>query len=108
MTAGTAEAGSPADARSILRDQGLVAYDVREMVTKKRGKVSGDISWLNLSGRRLDLLTQTTRHLALLLRAGVPLGQALSVLVQQIEDRRFRDVIVEVAARVQEGTDIDA
>src|SRR6185436_1460235 len=108
MTTGTAEAGSPADARAILRDQGLIAYEVRQARAEKVAKGSGGGSWLNLSGRRLDLLTQTTRHLALLLRAGVPLGQALGVLAPQIEDKPFRDAIEQVASKVREGTDIDA
>jgi type II secretory pathway component PulF len=108
VTTGTAEAGSPADARANLRDQGLVAYDVHQVaaqVTKERR--SGGVSWLNLSGRRLDLLTQATRHLALLLRAGVPLGQALAVLAQQLGDRPFREVLEQVASRVKEGASVD-
>lgn len=109
MTTGTAEAGSPADARAILRDQGLIACEVSQAKAEKTAKGSGGgVSWLNLSGRRLDLLTQTTRHLALLLRAGVPLGQALGVLAPQIEDRPFRETLEQVASKVKEGTDIDA
>src|SRR5262245_29454288 len=108
MTTGTAEAGSPADARAILRDQGLIAYEVEQARAEKPGKASGGVSWLNLSGRRLDLLTQTTRHLALLLRAGVPLGQALGVLAPQIQDQPFREVVEQVASRVKEGADVDA
>jgi general secretion pathway protein F len=108
MTTGTAEAGSPADARAILRDRGLIAYEVQQAATESTKKAGGGVSWLNLSGRRLDLLTQTTRHLALLLKAGVPLGQALGVLAQQIEDRPFREVVEQVASRVKEGADVDA
>jgi general secretion pathway protein F len=108
MTTGTAEAGSPADARAILRDRGLIAYEVEQARAEKQRTAGGGVSWLNLSGRRLDLLTQTTRHLALLLRAGVPLGQALGVLVQQIEDKPFRQVVEQVASRVKEGSDVDA
>jgi general secretion pathway protein F len=106
---GTAEAGSPADARALLRDRGLIATAVREAAEPSGEKKSDDtVSWLNLSGRRLDLLTRATRHLALLLRAGVALGQALSVLAQQAGDRRFAEVLEQVAARVKEGTDVDA
>jgi general secretion pathway protein F len=48
------------------------------------------------------------RHLALLLKAGVPLGQGLGVLAQQIEDRPFREAVEQVASRVKEGSDFDA
>jgi len=106
---GTAEAGSPADARAQLRDRGLIAFEVRQAVPegKKESKSDG-VSWLNLSGRRLDLLTQSMRHLALLLKAGVPLGQGLGVLAQQIEDKLFREAFEQVASQVKEGTDFDA
>ena len=108
-TTGTAEAGSPADARAQLRDRGLIAFDVRQAAPEgvKQAR-SESVSWLNLSGRRLDLLTQAMRHLALLLKAGVPLGQGLVVLAQQIEDRPFREALEQVASRVKEGADFDA
>jgi len=105
---GTAEAGSPADARAALRDQGLLAFEMKQALGEGKEKKASAISWLALSGRWLDLLTQTTRHLALLLRAGVPLGNALGILAQQIEDRSFRETIEQVASRVKEGADVDA
>jgi general secretion pathway protein F len=106
---GTAEAGSPADARALLRDRGLLAYGVEEAVRANGPcrRASGDVTWFALSGRRLDHLTQATRQLALLLRAGIPLGQALGILAGQIEDRRFREIVEHVALRVREGTEFD-
>jgi general secretion pathway protein F len=106
MSAGTAEAGSPADARAVLRQQGLTAYEVKEAKPEK--PASRGVSWLSLSGRRLDLLSQSTRHLSLLLRAGIPLGQAMGVLAGQVQDRAFRDVLEQAASRVREGADVDA
>lgn len=106
---GTAEAGSPADARAQLRDRGLIAFEVRQAMAERAGKQGTEnVSWLNLSGRRLDLLTQAMKHLALLLKAGVPLGQGLGVLAQQILDKPFREVLEQVASRVKEGADFDA
>jgi general secretion pathway protein F len=107
---GTAEAGSPADARAQLRDRGLIAFEVRQAMAEGGPKKprSESVSWLNLSGRRLDLLTQALRHLALLLKAGVPLGQGLGVLAQQILDKPFREALEQVASRVKEGLDFDA
>lgn len=108
LSKGSAEAGSPADARALLRDQGLIAFEVQQASTEKVAKKQAGPSWLSFSGRRLDLLTQTTRHLSLLLRAGVPLGQGLGVLAPQIEDRELREVLEQVASRVREGSDFDA
>ena len=76
---GTEEAGSPADARALLRDRGMIAYEIEIASPSTPGKEkSAGVSWLNLSGRRLDLLTQTTRHWALLLKAGVPMADRKS------------------------------
>lgn len=102
---GTAEAGSPADARALLRDRGLIAYAVEEVRPKGGFRKSRGATWLSLSGRRLDLLTHATRHLVLLLRAGIPLGQALEVLAVQVEDRSFRTALEHIASRVKEGTE---
>src|SRR5579862_9377962 len=108
-TAGTAEAGSPADARAQLRERGLIAFEVRQArpEARKERPRAESVSWLNLSGRRLDLLTQAMKHLALLLKAGVPLGQGLGILAGQVEDQPFREVIEHVASAVKEGADID-
>jgi len=107
-TAGTAEAGSAADARAQLLDRGLMAYNVENAVQERAsGRRSGGVSWLSLSGKRLELLCQSTRHLALLLRTGLPLSQGLGILAEQIEDRSFRPVLEEVACQVREGKAID-
>ena len=101
--AGTAEAGSPADARALLRDRGLIATEVTPVRAEKRAEGG---AWLSLSGRRLDLVSSAVRHLALLLKTGVPLGQALSVLGAQSGDRDFRTALEDVAARVREGREV--
>jgi general secretion pathway protein F len=105
--AGTTEAGSPADARALLLEQGLMAYHVDAARRRAPSGKGGEVSWLNLSGKRLDLLCESTRHLALLLRAGLPLSQALGVLAPQTEDRTFRDVLEDVASQVKEGRAFD-
>ncbi len=109
LSAGTTEAGSSADAKASLREQGLLAVDLvpAKPEAPARGPSLGG-SWIGLSGRRLDLLTQATRHLALLLRAGVALGQGLGVLAGQIQDKCFKETIEDLASRVRDGADFDA
>jgi general secretion pathway protein F len=106
---GTTEAGSPSDARALLRDRGLIAYRVEHQTAEGKGRKSArGLSWATLSGRRLDRLTQATRHLSLLLRTGVPLGQALGLIAAQVEDRPFKEALDLIASRVREGADFDA
>jgi len=99
---GTMEAGSPADARAALRDKGLLPFDVAPV----RAEKSKGGAWLRLSGRRLDLLARMTRHLALMLRTGLPMNQAFEALLTQIEDRGFREALEEARSRVREGRDV--
>lgn len=108
---GTAEAGSPAEARALLRDQGLHALRLEGVGAVDKGaravRRPGGASWLNLSGRRLDLLVQASRHLALLLKAGLPLAQATGILATQVTDGSFKTALLDVSARVREGTAFD-
>lgn len=101
---GTTEAGSPADARSLLRERGLVAWRVEEARVESR---RGGVSWLNLSGRRLELLSKATKHLSLLLGTGLPLAQSLAILAKEVQDRPFRETLEEIASRVREGKPFD-
>ena len=108
---GTLDAGTPAEARSNLRDRGLHAKQLsgaivtREAAAKSSGNAGP--AWPSFSGRRLDLLSEFSRHLAMLLKTGLPLAQALNVLAEQVEDGRFQNVIQDVAIRVREGASLD-
>lgn len=101
---GTTEAGSPADARALLRERGLLPVGLSPVKPEKSRR--GGASWLSLSGRRLDLLTRMTRHWALLLKTGLPMNHAFEALLSQVEDRPFREALEEVQARVKEGREV--
>ncbi len=108
---GTLDAGTPAEARSSLRERGLHAKSLADAIAsstiaKINAKQQGS-SWSGFSGRRLDLLSEFSRHLSMLLKTGLPLTQALSVLSEQVEDVRFRNVLQDVAIRVREGASLD-
>jgi type II secretory pathway component PulF len=109
-SAGTAEAGTPADARAVLRERGIIAFKVEPAILAPAvltGAPAPTYIGFSISGRRLDLLNQFTRHLALLLRTGIPLAQALVILSGQVEDRAFRRIVEDVAVRVKEGSAFD-
>jgi general secretion pathway protein F len=102
---GTAEAPSLADARAQLRGRGLLPVEMVEVEAAAKRRSAG-LSWMSLSGRRLDLLARMTRHWALLLRTGLPMADALSALGPQVEDERFRAVLDQVRQGVREGLDV--
>ena len=115
---GTTDAGTPAEARAALRERGLHASSLElaiaimaqgknmdGLTTRKAGRKA--TTGLLFSGRRITQLADFSRHLAMLLRAGLPLAQALEVLTEQVEDARFRDVVTDLAVRVREGDSLD-
>jgi general secretion pathway protein F len=58
-----------------------------------------------LSGAQLALLT---RQLATLLKAGLPVDEALAALAEQNEDTRVRTLVVSLRSRVMEGSSLAA
>lgn len=107
---GSLDAGTPAEARAALRAKGChTTHLAPALVSAADGKSSAGNGnpWRTLNGRTLDQLSAFSRQLALLLKAGVPLAQSLAVLSEQIEDRRFCEVIKDLAVRVREGASLD-
>lgn len=112
---GRAEAGTPAEVRANLRSDGLYATAVELFMgpaaaAGEKGNAKAEqrrSAWRGFGGRRLDLLVGFSRHLAMLLKAGLPIAQSLAVLSEQVEDAQFRIVIEDLAVRVKEGAALD-
>lgn len=106
---GTTEAGTPAEARALLRERGFHTKTIEPAVAlrEQQAGVPAAAAWGNLSGHRLGLLSNFSRHMAMLLKSGLPLAQALGVMSEQIEDQRFRMALDEISVRVREGAALD-
>lgn len=115
---GTTDAGTPVEARASLRGKGLETVRLEAAVLQAaRQKAQGQLTalpeahagsdWRYWGGSRLDQLATFSRHLSMLLRTGLPLTQALSVLSEQFDEVRFREVIQDLAIRVREGSSLD-
>ena len=87
--------------RVSLRERGLNPLEV----TPVAETVRGGFLRRGLSTMQLALLT---RQLATLLRAGLPLDEALAALGEQNEDARSRNVVASLRARVLEGSSLAA
>jgi len=70
--------------------QRIVKFDV--------GRVFDSIRGVSLADRMMF-----SRHLAVMLSAGVPIIRALSVLAKQTKNVRFKDAILKVADDIREG-----
>lgn len=97
---GTLDADSQKHARALLRERGLAPLEVSALqLTAGASRVTV------MPGGRLATtdLSLATRQLASLLGAGLPLEQALSVLVEQAERKLVRERFAAVRAEVVGG-----
>ena len=88
--------------RASLREQGLNPLDVSPLAAAQR---QGALFRRGLSGAQRALLT---RQLATLLKAGLPVDEALAALAEQNDDTRARTLVVSLRARVMEGSSLAA
>lgn len=101
-TRGVIDADGIAQARRKLREQGLYPTDVTEDTSggKTGGMSSRFVNRGRVSTRDIALMT---RQLAVLLRAGMSLLEALNALIDQTSRMRLRAAIYEIRDRVNSG-----
>jgi general secretion pathway protein F len=80
-----------------LRQNGLFLIDIEEVKVQEK-KISN--IFYHLKGK--DVIS-FTRHLSNLLDSGVSLSDALSLLVRQARNPRFKDIITKISEGVAEG-----
>lgn len=95
---GVVDAESERAARTKLKGEGVFPSEIRE--------TGETVERSPLKQRRVSVsqLAITTRQLATLVAAGMPLIDSLRALADQIDNTRLRSVILEVTDRVNEGS----
>ncbi len=91
--------------RASLRERGLNPFEVEPVAESQSQAHATLFGRRGLSGAQLALLT---RQLATLLKAGLPVDEALAALGEQNEDARSRTVVASLRARVLEGSSLAA
>jgi general secretion pathway protein F len=97
---GVLEGDTPRHVRQLLRERQLFPVEVaeveqRERIARRQISLRGGVSGLDLA-----LLT---RQLATLVRAGLPLEEALLAVSEHTEKARLKSIILGVRAKVLEG-----
>jgi general secretion pathway protein F len=113
--AGTREADGPKALRTLLRKDGVFLSELREVVAGERADkaLAGSNAGKGLK-REVDFkrffervrpqeVAVFTRQLATLLKAGIPLAEALSALAEQTENRRLQMILAGIRQKVNEG-----
>jgi general secretion pathway protein F len=111
---GLKEAESPKSLRAVLRKDGIYLTEVvaeldaaRAQPGAKAPKSKGvDLAKMARGRVTTEDIAVTTRQLATLLHAGVPLVDALTALVDQVEKERLKRILSEVKQRVNEGSSL--
>lgn len=97
---GVLEGDTARHVRSQLREQQLLPVTVTELAAQEARRSRSFSFGSGVSSTDLALLT---RQLATLVRAGLPLEEALLAVSQQSEKARVQSVVLGVRARVMEG-----
>jgi general secretion pathway protein F len=117
---GTKDADGPKGLRQALRKDGVFVTEHREVLAgggraPDRAAASG--AKVSFFKREIDLkglvervrpqeVAAFTRQLATLLRAGIPLAEALGALSEQADNKKLEVVLSEIRQKVNEGTSL--
>ena len=97
---GLIEGDNARQVRNLVRQQGMTPLEVLEVAGQRAAKRGSRLFERGLSSKDLALVT---RQLAVLLRAGAPLEEALANIARQNKKRSVQRVIAGVRSRVTEG-----
>jgi general secretion pathway protein F len=104
---GLKEADSPKTLRANLRRDGVFLTEVvGEAQAKEQAKREVNVRRWVLGRVGARDLAVATRQLAVLAHAGIPLVEALTALVDQVEHERLKRVLGDVKQRVNEGSSL--
>ena len=103
---GVRDADNAKVVRGLLRKDGILATSIEED-SVARTRLAREIDFgkyfQRVSAQDLALLT---RQLATLLKSGVPLVEALSALIEQVENPRLQSALTQTRDKVNEGTSL--
>jgi general secretion pathway protein F len=97
---GVLEGDSARHVRQLLRERSLTPVEIDEVESRERRQQRSLSFRKKVGGLDLAIIT---RQLATLVRAGLPLDEALQAASQQTERPRLKSIILGVRARVLEG-----
>ncbi len=107
---GTHEADSPKGLRQSMRQSGVVvtSFDIKKGKGKALGAGQGLSRDVNLGAmfnpvKRADVAA-LTRQIATLLRAGIPLTEAIGALFEQADNVKLKSILGQVRSEVNEGS----
>jgi general secretion pathway protein F len=102
---GLIDADTPRDARLKLKRESLFVTDIKE--SKKRGRsgirIRGVTGVQAPNKQRMEQVAAVTRQMSSLLSAGIPLAEALRMVIEQSPDKRIESAFRDIREKVTQG-----
>jgi len=103
---GTISAASESEAVGQLRAQNLVILSLREQ--RSRGGAVKAVTFSSRARVRLEDMVLFSRQMATMITAGIPLLEALEIMVEQTDNKGFAGVLDRVVEDVRTGSDLSS
>ncbi len=101
---GVRDADSAKGLRTLLKRDGVLATEILEQSEAAR-KASRDIDFRRMFRRVSPMdVAMATRQLSVLIRSGVPLVEALSALIEQLDQPELKNAFTDTRNQVNEGS----
>jgi len=102
---GIIDADTPRDARLKLKKDALFVTDIKESRGKKKAAVSiKGVTGVDAPNKaRTEQIAAVTRQMASLLQAGIPLAEALRMIIEQAPDKKVESVFRDIREKVTQG-----
>lgn len=102
---GIIDADTARDARLKLKRDSLFVTDIKESKGKKKRAVAikGVTGVESVNKYRMEQVAAVTRQMASLLQAGIPLAEALRMIIEQAPDKKIESVFRDIREKVTQG-----
>lgn len=102
---GIIDADTPRDARHKLKLESLFVTDIKESRGKKKKAIAikGVTGVESPNKYRTEQVAAVTRQMASLLQAGIPLAEALRMIIEQAPDKKIESVFRDIREKVTQG-----
>ena len=102
---GIIDADTPRDARIKLKTDSLFVTDIKESKGKKKSAIAirGVTGVETPNKLRTEQIAAVTRQMASLLQAGIPLAEALRMIIEQAPDKKVESVFRDIREKVTQG-----
>ena len=102
---GIIDADTPRDARVKLKKEQLFVTDIREATSKKKSSLQlRGITGADAPNKlRNEQVANVTRQMASLLQAGIPLAEALRMIIEQAPDKKIESAFRDIREKVTQG-----